>query len=62
LQGRTEETALDLQELAAAINGHPLAVGRVLKVLVGEKHPGLKRVPIKSGKSGRPSYRYWVEE
>jgi predicted ArsR family transcriptional regulator len=61
LSGRTEETALDIQEIAGAINGHPVAVGRVLKALVGDKHPGLQRVPLKTGKRGRPQYRYWVE-
>jgi AAA domain len=60
LSGRSEETALEIHEIAALINGHPLAVGRVLKTLVGDKHPGLKRVPLKTGKRGRPSYRYWV--
>ena len=61
LQGRNEETALELAEISQLTGGHPTAVSKVLKVLVGEKHPGLKRVPIKSGKAGRPSYRYWVE-
>jgi len=61
LQGRTEETALEISEISQLTGGHPTAVSKVLKVLVGEKHPGLNRVPLKTGKAGRPSYRYWVE-
>lgn len=61
LEGRTEETALEISEIAAVVNAHPTAVSRVLKQLVSTDHPGLKRVPIEAGKRGRPSYRYWVE-
>lgn len=61
LEGRTEETALEISEIAAVVNAHPTAVSRVLKQLVSTDHPGLKRVPVEAGKRGRPSYRYWVE-
>ena len=61
LQGRNEETALEIYEISQLTGGHPNAVSKVLKVLVGEKHPGLNRVSLKTGKAGRPSYRYWVE-
>jgi len=61
LEGRTEETALEIGEIAAAVNAHPTAVSRVVKQLVSTDHPGLKRVPVDAGKRGRPSYRYWVE-
>ena len=61
LQGRNEETALEIYEISQLTGGHPTAVSKVLKVLVGEKHPGLNRVSLKTGKAGRPSYRYWVE-
>jgi len=61
LQGRTEETALDLVELAAALNTHRNVVERVVRSLVSDQLPGLRRV--KRGDSGRGPrpYVYWVE-
>lgn len=62
LTGRSEETALDLVEIAAVTNGHPTAVARVIKGLVGDCYPGLMRTRVVGKGKGRPKYRYWVEE
>jgi hypothetical protein len=61
LKGRTEETALDLVELSAALNTHRNVVERVVRALVSDQLPGLRRVKGRdSGRGPRP-YVYWVE-
>ena len=61
LEGRSEETALEISEIAGLVNGHPTAVSRVLKGLLSEDYPGLQRgaAPRVKG-AGRPTYRYWI--
>ena len=61
LKGRTEEVALDLNEISAAVNAHRGSVERVVKSLVSAEHPGLKRVGQKRIGSKKPTYVYWVE-
>jgi predicted ArsR family transcriptional regulator len=61
LRGRSEETAVEISELAVLVNGHPTAVSRVLKGLMGEDYPGLQRsAAVRSKGAGRPTYRYWI--
>jgi len=61
LSGRTEETALDLMELSAALGTHRNVVERVVRSLVSDQLPGLRRVKgSDSGRGPRP-YRYWVD-
>lgn len=61
LSGRTEDTALDLNEISAAVNAHRGSVERVVKSLVSAEHPGLKRAGQKRPGTKRPTYMYWVE-
>lgn len=62
LSGRGEETALDLNEISAAVNAHRGSVERVVKALVSAEHPGLQRVSQKRVGSKKPTYVYWVSE
>lgn len=61
LKGRSEETALDLTEISAAVNSHRGSVERVVKSLVSAEHPGLKRAAQKRVGLCKPTYVYWVE-
>lgn len=62
LSGRSENTALDLNEISAAVNAHRGSVERVVKSLVSAEHPGLQRVGQKRVGSKKPTYVYWVSE
>lgn len=62
LKGRSEEAALDLNEISAAVNAHRGSVERVVKSLVSAEHPGLKRAAQKRVGSCKPTYVYWVSE
>lgn len=62
LKGRSEEAALDLNEISAAVNAHRGSVERVVKSLVSAEHPGLKRAAEKRIGSCKPTYVYWVNE
>ena len=61
LKDRTEDTALDLTEISAAVNSHRGSVERVVKSLVSAEHPGLKRAAQKRVGLCKPTYVYWVE-
>jgi hypothetical protein len=61
LKGRTEDTALDLTEISAAVNSHRGSVERVVKSLVSAEHPGLQRAGQKRVGLCKPTYVYWVE-
>ena len=62
LKGRSEEAALDLTELSAAVNAHRGSVERVVKSLVSAEYAGLQRVGQKRIGSKKPTYVYWVNE
>ena len=62
LKGRSEETALDLTEISAAVNSHRGSVERVVKSLVSAEYPGLQRSGQKRPGTKRPTYVYWVNE
>lgn len=61
LSGRSEEAALDLNEISAAVNAHRGSVERVVKALVSAEHPGLQRLGQKRPGLRKPTYVYWVE-
>jgi hypothetical protein len=61
LKGRTEATAVEMDELSGLCGGHRTAVARVVKALLSEDYPGLRRVVVPRAKgAGRPTYRYWI--
>jgi predicted transcriptional regulator len=62
LKGRSEEAALDLNEISAAVNAHRGSVERVVKSLVSAEYPGLQRLGQKRPGTKRPTYTYWVSE
>ena len=61
LRGRSEETALDLTEISAAVNSHRGSVERVVKSLVSAEYPGLQRLGQRRPGLRKPTYVYWVE-
>ena len=62
LSGRSLDTALDLNELSAAVNGHRGSVERVVKGLFGAQLRGMRREKVKRSGTCKPTYVYWVEE
>jgi hypothetical protein len=61
LRGRSEETAVSLDEVAGMTNVSRVTCKRALARLMGDRSVGIQRVSTVVAMTGRPTYRYWVK-
>lgn len=61
LKGRSEETAVSLDEVAGLTNVSRVTCKRGLARLMADRSVGIQRVSTVVALTGRPTYRYWVK-
>lgn len=61
LKGRTEDTAMGINDLAAAVGSSRTGMNRVIRTLMTETNTELRRAQTAAKGGARPKYVYWVE-